>query len=452
MALPHQGVKERWVATGSVVALVAGGFLGHVLYVVASGGSSGGSTAAASVATQVVHAFQIAGDLMLVRPLMLLVLPLIFTSVCSGVTSLGDPSRLGKLGMATAAYFIFTMLLAAVLGAALVTVISPGTGLDETVVAELKRTGVDTYQGSVTAKAAASTEGAQGLGNAWLVIAHQLLPRNPFAAMAEGQPLGMIVFALVLGVAIAMGGAATAAAGRTIEALNEALLRAVGWLLWVIPVGAFLLVAASVGKVGLAGIVGPLGLYMAAVIGGLAIHMFVVLPALQAMLGGGNPFRFMYQMREALATAFATASSSATLPVTIRVCETEGGCSRRATRFCAPLGATLNMDGTALYEAVAVVFLFQLYGVHLSLGELAVVVATATLAAVGAAGIPSAGLVTMVIVITAVNSSLGAERLPVSAMGIVIGVDRILDMCRTTVNVWGDMGAARIMTRLAPDD
>jgi Na+/H+-dicarboxylate symporter len=233
--------------------------------------------------------------------------------------------------------------------------------------------------------------------------------------------------------------------------LNEALLRAVGWVLWIIPIGAFLLVSASVGKVGLAELLGPLGLYMSVVIGGLIIHMFIILPIFQVLLGGGNPFKFMWAMREALATAFATASSSATLPVTIRVCETEGGCSQRATRFCAPLGATLNMDGTALYEAVAVVFLFQLYGVQLSFGELAVVVATATLAAVGAAGIPSAGLVTMVIVITAVNASLGSEKLPVGAMGIVIGVDRLLDMCRTTVNVWGDMGAARIMTRIAPD-
>jgi Na+/H+-dicarboxylate symporter len=221
--------------------------------------------------------------------------------------------------------------------------------------------------------------------------------------------------------------------------------------MWIVPVGAFLLVASSVGRVGLGELLGVLGLYMAVVVGGLAIHMFVVLPAAQFVLGGGNPYRFMWQMREALATAFATASSSATLPVTMRVAETEGGCSRRATRFCVPLGSTLNMDGTALYEAVAVVFLFQLYGVELSMGELAVVVATATLAAVGAAGIPSAGLVTMVIVITAVNASLGAERLPVGAMGIVIGVDRLLDMCRTTVNVWGDSGAARIMTRIAPD-
>ncbi len=430
------GRKEQWVATGSIAALILGMVVGEVLH--------------RNGAVDVVSAFSVIGDLMLVRPLMMLVLPLIFTSVVAGITSLGDPSRLGKLGAATSAYFLATMLLAAVLGAFLVTAVGPGLGLAPDDVAALKSSGIERFE-TASKFAHAAEAGEQGLGGAWLGIARQMLPSNPFAAMAEGQPLGMIIFAMVLGVALALGGTVTEPAVRVVHALNEALLRAVGWLLWIIPIGAFLLVSASVGKVGLQELLGPLGLYMAVVIGGLAIHMLIVLPILQAALGGGNPYRFMWQMREALTTAFATASSSATLPVTIRVCETEGGCSQRATRFCAPLGATLNMDGTALYEAVAVVFLFQLYGVQLSFGELAVVVATATLAAVGAAGIPSAGLVTMVIVITAVNSSLGSERLPVGAMGIVIGVDRLLDMCRTTVNVWGDMGAARIMSRLAPD-
>jgi Na+/H+-dicarboxylate symporter len=430
------GAKERWVATGSVVALVAGMFVGEVLH---RQGASG-----------LVGAFSMAGDLMLVRPLMMLVLPLIFTSVVAGITSLGDPSRLGRLGLATSGYFLGTMLVAAALGATLVTAVGPGLGLEPEAVSALKASGIERFE-AAPRLAAAAEAGGQGLGAAWLQIARQMLPANPFAAMAEGQPLGMITFALVLGVAMALCGEACDPAMRVLNGLNEALLRAVGWVMWIVPVGAFLLVASSVGRIGLRELLGPLGMYMAVVIGGLVVHMFVILPAFQFVLGGGNPFRFMWRMREALATAFATASSSATLPVTIRVCETEGGCSKRATRFCAPLGATLNMDGTALYEAVAVVFLFQLYGVQLSFGELAVVVATATLAAVGAAGIPSAGLVTMVIVITAVNSSLGSEKLPVGAMGIVIGVDRLLDMCRTTVNVWGDMGAARVMTRIAPD-
>ena len=430
------GRKERWVATGSLAALLAGLLVGEVLH---RNGLDG-----------VVSAFSVAGDLMLVRPLMMLVLPLIFTSVLAGITSLGDPSRLGRLGAATFAYFLGTMLVAATLGATLVSLVGPGLGLAPDDVAALKQSGVERFE-AAPKLAQAAAAGGEGLAYAWLKIARDLLPANPFSAMAEGQPLGMITFALVLGVAIALGGAATESAARVFGAVNEALLRAVGWVMWIVPVGAFLLVSASVGRVGLAQLLGPLGMYMAVVIGGLAIHMFVILPVFQLLLGGGNPFRFMWAMREALATAFATASSSATLPVTIRVCETEGGCSQRSTRFCAPLGSTLNMDGTALYEAVAVVFLFQLYGVQLSFGELAVVVATATLAAVGAAGIPSAGLVTMVIVITAVNSSLGSEKVPVGAMGIVIGVDRLLDMCRTTVNVWGDMGAARVMTRLAPD-
>jgi Na+/H+-dicarboxylate symporter len=152
-------------------------------------------------------------------------------------------------------------------------------------------------------------------------------------------------------------------------------------------------------------------------------------------------------------TAFGTDSSSATLPVTIQTAEVEGGCSKRASNFVLPLGSTINMDGTALYEAVAVVFLFQLYGIHLDFTQLIVVVLTATLAAIGAAGVPSAGIVMMVIVITAVNKSLGdpSKALPVEAIGVIIAVDRIIDMCRTTVNVWGDAIGAKIITQIAPD-
>jgi Na+/H+-dicarboxylate symporter len=160
-------------------------------------------------------------------------------------------------------------------------------------------------------------------------------------------------------------------------------------------------------------------------------------------------------VRRALLTAFSTASSNATLPVTLEVSVTEGGCSKRATNFVIPIGATINMDGTALYEAVAALFLFQLFGVDLTFGDTVIVVMTATLAAIGAAGIPSAGLVTLVIVITAVNTSLagrGLPPVPISAIGIIIGVDRLVDMLRTTMNVWGDVVGAKVITRLAPDE
>ncbi|MEC8734809.1 MAG: dicarboxylate/amino acid:cation symporter, partial [Planctomycetota bacterium] len=201
-------------------------------------------------------------------------------------------------------------------------------------------------------------------------------------------------------------------------------------------------------------LIGPLGGYMSTVLIGLGIHGLVVLPLILWILGRTNPYRFMFRMRKALLTAFGTDSSSATLPVTIETAIDEGGCSKRSSNFVLPLGATVNMDGTALYEAVAVVFLFQLYGIELEFAELMIVVITATLAAVGAAGIPSAGLITMVIVIGAVNTSLagrGIEELPLSAVGVIYGVDRLLDMCRTVVNVWGDATGAKIITRLAPD-
>ena len=229
----------------------------------------------------------------------------------------------------------------------------------------------------------------------------------------------------------------------------------VRWVIWLTPIGVFFLVAWTVGRIGFDSIVGPLGWYMATVLFGLAIHGFIVLPLVLWFIAGVHPFRFMWQMKRALMTAIGTDSSSATLPVTIDAAETDGECSKRAANFVLPLGATINMDGTALYEAVAVVFLFQLFGIELEFSTLIVVVITATLAAIGAAGIPSAGLVTMVIVITAVNMNLsGSENgpLPIAAIGIIIGVDRILDMCRTAVNVWGDAVGARIITKLAPDE
>jgi Na+/H+-dicarboxylate symporter len=285
-------------------------------------------------------------------------------------------------------------------------------------------------------------------------IVEQLVPQNIVSEMAATRPLGVIVFALLLGLALAACGEKALPAIRGFDALFEAFMRLILWIIWITPIGVFLLVTWTVGTIGLASMLGPLSKYMLVVVVGLFIHGVIVLPLVLYALSRSNPYRFMWQMRKALMTAFGTDSSSATLPVTIQTAETEGGCSKRAANFVLPLGATVNMDGTALYEAVACVFLFQLYGIPLSVEELIIVVITATLAAVGAAGIPSAGLVTMVIVITAVNTSLAGRavpELPMAAIGVIIGVDRILDMCRTTVNVWGDAVGAKIITRIAPD-
>jgi Na+/H+-dicarboxylate symporter len=190
------------------------------------------------------------------------------------------------------------------------------------------------------------------------------------------------------------------------------------------------------------------------VLGGLAIHGLVIIPLVLWIFGRTNPFRYLHQMRQAMMTALATDSSSATLPVTIE-CATEfGGVSRKSAGFVLPLGSTINMDGTALYEAVAVVFIAQAFGIDLTMTELVIVAVTATLAAMGAAGIPSAGLVTMIIVINAVNDSLsghGGAVVPEAGIALIIGVDRLLDMFRTTVNVWGDAAGAKIIDRYAKD-
>ncbi|MBJ95256.1 MAG: sodium:dicarboxylate symporter [Rickettsiales bacterium] len=403
------------------------------------------------------HWTRIAGDLVLIRPLTLLIVPLIFVSVISGVTSIGSPQRLGVVGGCTLLYYFGTMFLAVSLGTALVSTVRPGdlpAELSSQLSAEASRSFAAPEQGLASKIERTRAQRQDHLGGAWLNILRQLVPRNVIDDMANGRSLGVIAFAILLGLALAAGGEGARPAIELFSSLFTALMTLVLWVIWLCPLGVFFLVAWTVGRIGLAALVGPLSSYMLLVIAGLAVHGLVVLPAILWWLRRENPYRFMWQMRKALLTAFGTDSSAATLPVTIESAQSEGGCSRRAAHFVLPLGATINMDGTALYEAVAVVFLFQLHGIELGTGELLVVVVTATLAAVGAAGIPSAGLVTMVIVITAVNASLagrGIAALPVSAIGVIIGVDRILDMCRTVVNVWGDAVGAKLISPLVPD-
>lgn len=393
------------------------------------------------------HWLKAAGDIVLIRPLKLLIVPLIFFSVISGITRIGDPSKLGLVGGATLVYYLATMFMAVTLGTVLVTWISPGILAPE-IQETLRQTG-GTFTGGETA--------TRSLGSAWMNILYQIVPVNIFEDMVKVRPLGIIVFAIAFGLALAAGGDKTKAARDICNAAFEGLMILVRWIIWLTPIGVFFLVAWTVGKIGFNSIVGPLGWYMSTVLVGLAIHGFLVLPLVLWVCSGGkaHPYRFLWRMKRALMTAVGTDSSSATLPVTIDNAENEGECSKRAANFVLPLGATINMDGTALYEAVAVVFLFQLFGIELEFGQLLVVVITATLAAIGAAGIPSAGLVTMVIVITAVNMNLSGSAdgpLPVAAIGIIIGVDRILDMCRTAVNVWGDAVGAKIISRITPDD
>ncbi|MBL0926714.1 MAG: dicarboxylate/amino acid:cation symporter [Phycisphaerales bacterium] len=417
--------------------------------------------ATAEAQQQIARPYQTAGNFLFIRPLQMLIIPLVFVAVVSGVCAIGNPSKLGLVGGATLTYYLATTLIAVVLGLVLVNVIKPGAAVSQDDFSKLQMAGRGDFEakGGVSEKLTGRPE---DVGGSFLNLLESFVPNNPLRSAVNGDILAVVMFAIFIGLALVLTGPPAKPVIEVIDGLFAALIKIVMWIIWLAPIGVFLLVAAKVGEKGLAKLIGPLALYMLAVLAGLAIHLFVILPVILAVLGRCNPYRFLWDLRKVILTAFSTASSNATLPVTIEECQTVGRCSRRATSFVVPLGSTVNMNGTALYEAVAVSFLFQLFAqtnpqFHLTLSQQLVILVTATLAAIGAAGIPAAGLVTMAIVIGAVNTSLkalhgpDAAQLPLWTIGIIVGVDRVLDMCRTVVNVMGDAIGARIITRIAPD-
>lgn len=271
-----------------------------------------------------------------------------------------------------------------------------------------------------------------------------MIPTNVFKSMAEMDVLPLIVFSLLFGAALSSLGSRGKPAVEVISAMNDGIMQVVWWVMMVAPIGILGLIAARIGAAG--GFEGfwpqlaALGKYSLTVVVGLAAHAFVVLPLILWLFTRTNPWRYGLNMGAALLNAFSTASSSATLPLTMQGVEKENKVSNRTASFVLPLGATINMDGTALYEAVAAMFIAQVYGIEISPAGQVIVFLTATLAAIGAAGIPEAGLVTMVIVLKAVN-------LPIEGIGLILAVDWLLDRFRTTVNVWGDSVGAAVIDR-----
>lgn len=358
--------------------------------------------------------------------LKMLIIPLILAAVVSGVAALGDIRRLGRIGGLSVVYFLATTLIAVAIGLVLVNLIGPGEGLafESPALAE-----------SIVAK--------EGIGFADILLS--LVTPNLVAAAAETQILPLILFAILFSAALTTLGRTGEAVIRFFNGVNEAMMKLVAWLMYFAPVGIFALVAARLGKAGGGAAfvqeIASVGLYVATVLGGLGLHALLLFLLLVVL--GRRGADYLVGMLRALFTAFGTASSSATLPLTME-CARESGVDERAIRFVLPLGSTVNMNGTALYEAVAALFIAQAYGLELALPQQVIVLITATLAAIGAAGIPEAGLVTMVIVLKAVG-------LPLEGIGLLLAVDWFLDRFRTTVNVWGDaVGAAVVGRRLPP--
>ncbi len=420
------------IVAGLIVGVVAGQYLFDPLW-----DSSMPQSAHANASY--LSAFEFFGFTVFMGLLKMLIVPLIAASVLAAVCSVGDFRVLGKLGAWTLLYYGATMFLAVVLGLCVVSIIEPGASLhSEEVLAPAL---------SPPSAAAAVAEG--GVVGVLKNLLGLMIPKNIFAALAEGKTLSVITFFIFFGVMLTHLGEAGKPIVALAEAVTSVMMRMVEVVLWLAPPGVFCLLAWTIARTGLGVFGDSIGVYVATVLLGLSIHALVVLPLILWCIGRTNPFRFAHQMRAALMMALGTSSSSASLPVTIESATSEGGVSERAAGLLLPLGSTINMDGTALYEAVAVVFMAQASGIHLGMTQLCLIAVTATLAAVGAAGIPSAGLVTMLIVVDAVNHSLslsGSQLIPVAAIGFIIGVDRILDMVRTTVNVWGDAVGAKLIT------
>ncbi len=374
------------------------------------------------------------GDIFL-RLLFVIVIPLVVTTMICGITSLGDVRQMGKVGGWTLFYYLSTGAAAVTLGICLVQLIQPGVDTDDTFayVSEDILDRQDTTVMGTLLEVVRGREGDKGSG---------MVPANLFLAATQTNVLSLILFSLLFGGALTTLGEKGKPVVDFFRAANEAVMKIVKLIILLTPLGVFGLIATQIADAGGGDAfcveLARLGWFVATVTIGLAVHL-MVLGAVLAVFARRNPFTYFCAMARALLTALSTDSSSATLPVTIE-CVEEAGVSKRAAGFVLPLGATINMDGTALYEATAAIFIAQSLGIPLSGAALVIVFLTATLAAVGAPGIPSAGLVTLLIVLAAVG-------LPAAGIGTILAIDWFLDRERTSVNVFGDAVGAAVIDR-----
>jgi DAACS family dicarboxylate/amino acid:cation (Na+ or H+) symporter len=367
------------------------------------------------------------------RLLFVLVIPLIFSALALGVAGLGDMRRLGRIGLKTLAYTVVVSTIAVLIGVTLVNVFKPGAGISP----EVKHL-LLARPGSV-APAAAPSAGTSGVD---FFVA--LVPNNIVKAMADGDMLAVMMFSLLFGVGLALTPSEQARKLEDmLQGLYDVVMRLLGLVLRVAPVAVACLLFSLVARLGY-DVLRQLGAYVLVVVLALAIQQFVVYSASVAWLGGMSPLFFFRAVREPMLTAFSTASSNATLPVSLAAAETELKLPRHVSRFVLTIGSTANQNGTALFEGVTVLFLAQFYGVPLTFAQQLTVVFICILGGIGTAGVP-AGSIPVVVMI------LGLVGVPAEGIGMILGVDRFLDMCRTTLNVTGDLAAAVVVARGEPE-
>lgn len=347
-----------------------------------------------------------------IRLMKMLVVPLVFCSIVCGSMSIGDTKKLGTVGVRTLIFYLCTTALAITVALSVGNIINPGVGLD---MSKIQANAADVAEMESTS-----------LTNTLLNI----IPDNPINSLASGNMLQIIVFALIVGIILAKLGERTETVSNFFSQFNDIMMEMTMMVMSLAPIGVFCLIAKTFAGIGFSAFV-PLAKYMIGVLIALAIQCFVVYLGLLKIFTGLNPFKFIKNFFPVMAFAFSTATSNATIPMSIDTLAKKMGVSKRISSFTIPLGATINMDGTAIMQGVAVVFAAQAFGIHLTMTDYITVIGTATLASIGTAGVPSVGLVTL----TMVFNSVG---LPVEAIGLIMGIDRILDMSRTAVNITGD--------------
>ncbi|MGH7483635.1 MAG: dicarboxylate/amino acid:cation symporter, partial [Longimicrobiales bacterium] len=364
----------------------------------------------------------------------MIVVPLVVASLLVGTASLGDIRKLGRIGGKTVIFYMGTTALAVTIGLLLSNIVEPGARVDAGTRDRLATEFGDEAAGQVALATERPTLESFVLG---------LVPDNPVTAAAEGDLLPLIIFTIIFGAAISLvAGERKKAVLDFFNGVNDAVMVIIDWVMKLAPYAVFALLAAVVARFGF-DLLGSLIVYSLTVIAGLALHAFGTYAILVRVLAKLNPLEFYRRIAKAPLVAFSTSSSNATLPVTMETAEEELGISKEVSSFVLPLGATVNMDGTALYQAVATMFIAQIYAVPMGITEQLTIVLTATLASIGAAGVPSAGIIMLVMVLQSVG--LGGQ----AAVGIalILGVDRILDMLRTAVNITGDLTAASFIAR-----
>ena len=405
------GAKEKkkiGLTTQIFIALILGAILGIVLHVTASDVDFVQNVFVNGIFYVVGQGF--------IRLMQMLVVPLVFCSLICGATAIGDSKTLGKVGVKIIGFYIFTTMMAVAVAVGIGLLIKPGLGLDMSQVQQVE-TGI---------------EGGQSVSFAETIL--NVIPKNPIGALANGEMLQVIVFALIVGIILAKLQDKTQLVTNFFQQGNDIMMEMTMMVMRLAPIGVFCLIAKTFAGLGFSAMV-PMFKYMGAVLLALFIQCCGVYQILLAVFTRLNPLRFLKKFAPVMGFAFSTATSNATIPMNIDTLEEKIGVNRRISSFTIPLGATVNMDGTSIYMGVCSIFIAQVFGIDLTIGQQFTIVLTAVLASIGTAGVPGSGM----IMLAMVPQSVG---LPVEGIALVAGVDRILDMMRTTVNITGDQSCA----------